>query len=61
MYKRQGIDKEKIFTCEKETDAINFVTTKDIDKIFILNEVYYITGGIKMNEKIVEKIKKENL
>ena len=56
-----GIDKEKIFTCEKETDAINFVTTKDIDKIFILNEVYYITGGIKMNEKIVEKIKKENL
>ena len=56
-----GEDKEKIFTCEKETDAINFVTTKDIDKIFILNEVYYITGGIKMNEKIVEKIKKENL
>ena len=56
-----GIDKEKIFTCEKETDAINFVTTKDIDKIFILNEVYYITGGIKMNEKIVEKIKKENI
>ena len=56
-----GIDKEKIFTWEKETDAIKFVTTKDIDKIFILNEVYYITGGIKMNEKIVEKIKKENI
>ena len=32
--------------------------TKDIDKIFILNEVYYITGGIKMNEKIVENSRK---
>ena len=55
-----GVPNDKIFTCDKEEDIINYVTTKNIDKIFILNEVYFISGGLKINELIVDKIKKEN-
>ena len=55
-----GVPNDKIFTCDKEEDVINYVTTKNIDKIFILNEVYFISGGLKINELIVDKIKKEN-
>ena len=56
-----GIDKEKIFTCDKEEDIVDLVTTDSIDKIFILFDVNFVSKGAKINERVVEKIKKENL
>ena len=56
-----GIDKEKIFTCDKEEDIVDLVTTDSIDKIFILFDVNFVSKGAKINERVVEKIKEENL
>ena len=56
-----GIDKEKIFTCDKEEDIVDLVTTDSIDKIFILFDVNFVSKAAKINERVVEKIKKENL
>lgn len=56
-----GIDKEKIFTCDKEEDIVDLVTTDSIDKIFILFDVNFVSKGAKINERVVKKIKKENL
>ena len=56
-----GIDKEKIFTCNKEDDVVDFVTTEGISKIYILLDILLVSKAAKINERIVEKIKKENL
>ena len=56
-----GIDKEKIFTCDKEDDVVDFVTTEGISKIYILLDILLVSKAAKINERIVEKIKKENL
>lgn len=54
-----GVPKEKIYICNKELDTPKFVTTKDIDEIIILHDVYFITGANKIRDEICDMIKGE--
>ncbi len=54
-----GIDEEKIFLAKDDLDTVNYVTFDGIDKIMILFDVEYITGSLKVRDKIIEKLEKE--
>lgn len=51
-----GIDKKKIFITDKEQDTYKYLNLKDTNKIFILHEVYYVSGAMKIKENIKNKI-----
>lgn len=55
-----GIKEEKIVCVENEQDTYKYLSFNNIDKIFILHEVYYITGARKIKENIIKKIKEDN-
>lgn len=55
-----GIKEEKIICVENEQDTYKYLSFDNIDKIFILHEVYYITGAKKIKENIIKKIKEDN-
>lgn len=54
-----GIDENKILIAKDDLDIINYVTFDDVDRIMILFDVEYITGSLKIRDKIVEKLKGE--
>ena len=54
-----GIDEEKIFIAKDDLDTVNYVTFDGIDKIMILFDVEYITGSLKIRDKIIEKLESE--
>lgn len=54
-----GIDEEKIFIAKDDLDTVNYVTFEGIDRIMILFDVEYITGSLKIRDKIVEKLEGE--
>ena len=54
-----GIDEEKIFIAKDDLDTVNYVTFDGIDRIMILFDVEYITGSLKIRDKIVEKLEGE--
>ena len=51
-----GIKEEKIVCSLKEEDTYKYLTYKDIDKILILHEVYYVKGAHDLKEKIKDVI-----
>ena len=53
-----GINKNKLVSVEKEQDTYKYLDYKNIDKIVILHEVYYITGANKIKENIITELKK---
>lgn len=53
-----GIPKDRIIGVDKEQDTYKYLDYKNIDKIIILHEVYYITGAYKIKENIIKEIKK---
>ena len=55
-----GIDESKIFICEDEYDTVNYLDYKNVDKILILHEVYFITGGMKIKDEVINRIKGGN-
>lgn len=54
-----GIADEKIICVDNEQDTYKYLSLKDTKKIFILHEVYYITGANKIKENIKLKINME--
>ena len=54
-----GIPDEKIVTERYEQETYKHLTLKDTNKIFILHEVYYITGAMKIKENIKNRIYEE--
>ena len=54
-----GIPNEKIYTTDNEQDTYKYLLLKDTNKIFILHEVYYITGAKKIKEEVIKRIEKE--
>lgn len=55
-----GIDESKIFICDDEYDTVDYLDYNNVDKILILHEVYFITGGMKIKDEVVAKIKGGN-
>lgn len=59
-----GIPDEKIICTTNEQDTYKYLSLKDTDKVYILHEVYYITGAMKIKEnvkkKILAEVKNEN-
>ena len=53
-----GINKNKLVSVKKEQDTYKYLDYKNIDKIVILHEVYYITGANKIKENIITELKK---
>ena len=51
-----GIDKDKIVCTDNEEDTYKYLTYKDIDKILILHEVYYVKGAHDLKAKIKDVI-----
>ena len=54
-----GIPEDKIYITKHEINTPNYLTFKDINKIIILYDVYYISGGMKIKEGIINKIRSE--
>lgn len=51
-----GVPEEKIVCVEKEEDTYKSLKYKNIDKILILHEVYYVTGAHNLKNKIKDVI-----
>lgn len=47
-----GIPKEKIFCCENEADTVGFLNYDDIDKIFVLYDLFNTVSLNKIKEQI---------
>ena len=51
-----GVSDDRIVCVDKEEDTYKSLVYKDIDKILILHEVYYVTGAHELKEKIKDVI-----
>ena len=49
-----GIDSSKLFVFENQKDAHNYITTEDIDTLFLLNDMYIEKEASQLKEYIIE-------
>ena len=54
-----GIPSDKIICIEDEQDTSNYIDFNNIDKIFIMHEVYYYTNSLKIKEQLIKRLNKE--
>lgn len=52
-----GIPEEKMIVTRKNLDAVKYVTTEGIDKIYVLRNYFKQTNGTKVYEQIVDLVK----
>ncbi len=54
------IDPKKIETCENEFDTSSKVDKKNIKKIYILHDIYFVSGAKKIRDDIISEVEHEN-
>ncbi len=53
-----GIAKEKLVGVDDEQETYKYLDYKNINKIIVLHEVYYVTGARKIKENIIKELEK---